>query len=299
MIMSKHLPESFDKITGVLKTRINVKNKSVMMLIVGEMGSGKSLAAVGIAAQIDPSFKKDPRIVYTVMDFLETIRSMKKGQAVIFDEAGVGVPAREWQQIQNKVMSILAQILRYKNICVIFTTPNIRFIDINLRESMNAFLKPRFILEKENINVCTYKQIYVNDSGEVRKRDFVFYDGRSGAAGQVIDPLYVPRPEPELEAYYEKLSIQKKDEKMKELEDLLKGDDVSKTDVKMLKSKADFGMKLLTWAKENHTWKEIVEGTGKAERTLIRWLDDTAMPPSDSETYIVNNESASVEGLLA
>lgn len=297
--MSKPFPESFEKITGVLKTRINVKNKSVMMLIVGEMGSGKSLAAVGIAAQIDPSFKKDPRIVYTVMDFLETIRSMKKGQAVIFDEAGVGVPAREWQQIQNKVMSILAQILRYKNICVIFTTPNIRFIDINLRESMNAFLKPRFILEKENINVCTYKQIYVNDSGEVRKRDFVFYDGKSGAAGQVIDPLYVPRPEPELEAYYEKLSIQKKDEKMKELEDLLKGDDVSKTDVKTLQKQAGGLFRLIQHVKPNHTWEELANIIGVSDRQIRRWLDKADTAATDNETYIVNNESASVEGLLA
>lgn len=296
--MSKHLPESFEKITGVLKTRINVKNKSVMMLIVGEMGSGKSLAAVSIASKIDPTFKDDPRVVYTVMDFLETLRSMKKGQAVIFDEAGVGVPAREWQQIQNKVMSILAQILRFRNVCVIFTTPNIRFIDINLRESMNAFLKPRFILEKENINVCTYKQIYVNDNGEVRKRDFVFYDGQSGAAGQVIDPLYVPRPEPELEEYYEKLSIQKKNEKMKELEDLLKGDDVSKTDVKTLQKQAGGLLKLIQYVKPNHTWEELANIIGVSDRQIRRWIDkDTAA--TDNETYIVNNESAAVEGLLA
>lgn len=297
--MSKHFPESFEKICGVLKTRINVKNKSVMMLIVGEMGSGKSLAAVAIAAQIDPSFAKDPRIVYTVMDFLETIRSMKKGQTVIFDEAGVGVPAREWQQIQNKVMSILAQILRYKNICVIFTTPNIRFIDINLRESMNAFLKPRFILEKENINVCTYKQIYVNDNGEVRKRDFVFYDGRSGAAGQVIDPLYVPRPEPELEAYYEKLSIQKKDEKMKELEDLLKGDDVSKTDVKTLQKQAGGLLRLIQHIKPNHTWEELANIIGVSDRQIRRWIDKADTAAANNETNIVNNESAAVEGLTA
>src|SRR6056297_137942 len=296
--MSRLSPESFDKICGVLKSRINVKNKSVMMLIVGEMGSGKSLAAVAVASRIDPTFKDDPRVVYTVMDFLETLRSMKKGQAVIFDEAGVGVPAREWQKVQNKVMSILAQILRFKNVCVIFTTPNIRFIDINLRESMNAFVKPRYILEKENINVCTYKQIYVNDNGEVRKRDFVFYDGRSGAAGEVIDPLYVPRPEPELEAYYEKLSIQKKNEKMKELEDMLKGDDVSKTDVKVMQSQIDVGMRSLIHLKESKTWEEMEFITGKSRAQMQRWIAKYNLAASSpTETVIVNNESAAVEGL--
>jgi hypothetical protein len=261
------------------------------MLIVGEMGSGKSLAAVSIASRIDPSFKSNPRIVYTVMDFLETLRKMKKGQALIFDECGVGVPAREWQKIQNKIMSVLAQILRFKNVCVIFTTPNIRFIDINLRESMNAFVKPRYIIEKRNINVCTYKKIYVNDNGEVRKGDFVFYDGKSGAAGQIINPVHVPRPDPDLEDYYENLSIQKKNEKMKELEDMLKGDDVSKTDVKTLQKQSDGLMKLLDVFLQDHTWEEAGHILGYSPRTLRRWKDKSDRAASSNETSIVNNEA--------
>lgn len=297
--MSKHSPESFDKICGVLKTRINIKNKSVMMLIVGEMGSGKSLAAVSIADRIDPTFKDNPRVVYTVMDFLELLRSMKKGQAVIFDECGVGVPAREWQKVQNKIMSILAQILRYKNVCVIFTTPNIRFIDINLRESMNAFVKPRYILEKENINVCTYKRIYVNDNGEVRKGDFIFYDGKSGAAGQIIDPLYIPRPDSQLEAYYEKLSIGKKNEKMRELEEMLKGEDVSKKDMNVLQRKADVCVKLLEFLKSDHSWQAISDVTGMSARQLQRWIEKDAATTPHTETHIENNESAAVGAVEA
>lgn len=297
--MSKSSPESFDKICGSLKTRINIKNKSVMMLIVGEMGSGKSLAAVAIASRIDPTFKDNPRIVYTVKEFLEILRVIKKGQAIIFDECGVGVPAREWQQIQNKIMSILAQILRYKNACVIFTTPNIRFIDINLRESMNAFVKPRYIIENQNINVCTYKRMYVNDNGEVRKGDFVFYDGKSGAAGQIIDPLYVPRPDSELEAYYEKLSFKKKDEKMRELDEILNGDNVTKTDIGVLQRKADVCMKLLEYVKGGHTWEEVEHVTGMSTRQLQRWIAKDDMATSNVETHIAQSKNAADAPLLA
>ena len=122
------MSESFDKICGVIKRKINEQNKSHATLFVGEMGSGKSLAAVSCACKIDPSFEKHPRVVFNVKDFLKELNSMKKGQAVIFDEAGVGVPAREWQTQQNKIMSIISQILRFKNICIIFTTPNMRFM---------------------------------------------------------------------------------------------------------------------------------------------------------------------------
>lgn len=271
--MSKSYPESFEKICGSLKNRINAKNKSVMMLIVGEMGSGKSLAAVAIACQIDPSFVKHPRIVFSVREFLETLRKLKKGEAIIFDEAGVGVPAREWQNIQNKIMSVLAQILRYKNVCVIFTTPNVRFIDINLRESMNAFVKPNYIIEDKNINVCTYKRVYVNDGGEVCKGDFVFYDGKSGAGGQLIDRMYVPRPNPEIEKLYESLSFAMKDEKMKELDEILNGENVTKTDISTLQRKADGFVRLVQHIKESHTWGEISKITGVSDRQIRRWID--------------------------
>jgi hypothetical protein len=38
------MSESFDKICGIIKRKINEQNKSHAMLFVGEMGSGKSLA---------------------------------------------------------------------------------------------------------------------------------------------------------------------------------------------------------------------------------------------------------------
>jgi len=82
--------------------------------------------------------KNSPRIVYTVPEFLNAVLKSKKGQAIIFDEAGVGVPAKEQHQKMNRIMQIITQILRFKNICVIFTIPNIRLLDINLREAITG-----------------------------------------------------------------------------------------------------------------------------------------------------------------
>jgi transcriptional regulator with AAA-type ATPase domain len=48
---------SFDIVCGVLKHRINVEDKATMVLIVGEMGSDKSLGAVLMACKIASRFK--------------------------------------------------------------------------------------------------------------------------------------------------------------------------------------------------------------------------------------------------
>jgi len=60
-----YMSRGFDIVCGTLKHRINKEDKCAMVLIVGEMGSGKSLAAVAMADKIDPSFSKHCTIVYT------------------------------------------------------------------------------------------------------------------------------------------------------------------------------------------------------------------------------------------
>ena len=278
------MSKSFDIICGVIKHRITEQNKSFMLLIVGEMGSGKSLAGVSIACRVDPSFSKKPRIVYTVREFLDALLVMNKGEVIIFDEAGVGIPAREWQQQQNKIMSIITQILRFKNICVIFTTPNIRLLDINVRETMNGFLKPRYILKNENINVCTYKVITVNDAGESVKKNFVHYDGKSGAAGEIIDPLYVPRPDPVVEKYYEEMSLNMKNEKLRELQkELTEGPATpnNRTTTNQAKVCINLIQNLRTC---DVPWSSIANMAGVSARLLQTWTEHIRQSDAANES---------------
>jgi len=268
------MSKSFDIVCGTIKHRITKKDKDFMLLIVGERGSGKSLAAMAMACKIDPEFKNNPIVVYTVYEFLDAILNAKKGQVIVFDEVGVGVPAREWHQLNNMIMSIIAQILRYKNICVIFTTPNIRYVDVNVREAMNGFIKTRYIDTNNDINVCNYKVYLTNDNGEVVKRKYIHYDGKSGAAGEEIDPLYIPRPDPEIEAYYKKLSIGRKNSKLRELKQMMDEEITTPQEEKSTKNKALVCIKLLQYFKNTSTWDELAEVTGMSKRQLQYWVKD-------------------------
>jgi len=272
------MSRSFDIITGSIRYRINKEDKSSMCLIVGEMGSGKSLAAVSIACKIDPTFRNNPRIVYTISDFLETLNNSKKGQVIIWDECGVGVPAREWMTAQNKIMSIVTQILRFKNVCVIFTTPNIRYLDVNVREAMNLLIKPKAIDRENNVNACKVFTIYTDDYGAVRYGKFIYYDGKNGAAGEWIDPLYIPRPDEEMESYYKKLSIDMKNAKLKELKRSI--DDEApphQSTIKSTENKAEACIKMLTYFKKDHTWDELATASGMSRKQVYNWVKEASV----------------------
>lgn len=270
------MSRSFDIVCGVIKHRINVDDKSAMVLIVGEMGSGKSLAAVSMASKIDATFKSHRTIVYTVEEFLEAVDNSKRGQCIIWDEVGVGIPAREWQSTQNKIMSIITQILRFKNIAVIFTTPNIRFVDVNVRESMNMLIRPKTIMKEENVNVCKLFNIYVNDFGEVKYGKFLYFDG-TNASGEWIDHMNVHKPSEELVSFYEKLSHKMKNDKIRELrENMDEGLPPHHMEVAALNNKAESCIRLIKYFKQNHTWNEMATASGMSKRILLDWMKEAS-----------------------
>ena len=271
------MSRSFDIICGSLKHRINQEDKSAMMLIVGEMGSGKSLAAVAFADKIDPTFRSHPRIVYTAEEFIEAIGKAKGGHAIIFDEVGVNVAARDFQTKHNKAMSSVSQILRFKNVCAIFTTPQARFIDVNVREAMNCWVHPIAIDREHNVNACKFQQLYTNDDGIVCRRQFVYFDGQHGKRGEIIDPVYVPRPAPELEEYYRKLSIKMKNDKLLELRMGLDEDKPNPMKLQSVVNRAEACVTMIKNLRGTMTWDDLAAASGYDKKSLQRWIKESAL----------------------
>ena len=57
--------------------------------------------------------------------------------AIGFDEAGVGMNARDWYTIQNKILGMILQTFRHRNLMTVFTVPHISFIDVQARKLFN------------------------------------------------------------------------------------------------------------------------------------------------------------------
>ena len=83
-----------------IQNRLLRKNKNWLSIVCGDTGSGKSYSALTLANAISPrgiTIKRN--MVFNPIQFLEKINDkskLQKGDVIIFDEAGVGMSAREW-----------------------------------------------------------------------------------------------------------------------------------------------------------------------------------------------------------
>jgi hypothetical protein len=117
-----------------VKSRIE-KNQNFVVLFVGQTGTGKSYGGMSLAEEIDPNFNIG-RIVFSAQEFIELLNTddtLTKGSVIMWDEAGVGMPAREWYSLSNKVISYVVQTFRVKGYILVMTTPSLRYIDSQIR----------------------------------------------------------------------------------------------------------------------------------------------------------------------
>ena len=117
------------------------ENRNANLIFTGTTGSGKSWSAISLAQQIDPNFTVD-RIVFTTLDFMHLINSgLPKGSVIIYDDAGLGMPAREWQHDNAKIMGLTFQGFRYKNLITMITVPALGFIESQSRELIHIMFE--------------------------------------------------------------------------------------------------------------------------------------------------------------
>ena len=110
------------------------KNRNLIALFIGDTGSGKSLASIRLAERVDPNFSID-RIVFTVKEFLILVNSdLPPGSVIVFDDAGLGINARLWQETSARVFGMLTQGFRFKQILTFITVPDETFIERQSRK---------------------------------------------------------------------------------------------------------------------------------------------------------------------
>jgi len=146
-----------------VRDRLLVKNKNWMCVVCGQTGSGKSYAGLTLAQQIDPNFSAD-NIVFTPSEFMALMNSgkLQKGSAIIFDEAGVGIGAREFASMSNRLMMFVAQTFRFKNYAVIFTVPAFSMIDAQARKLIHAYVETLSINRRNKLCRTKFMNVQVN-----------------------------------------------------------------------------------------------------------------------------------------
>jgi hypothetical protein len=116
--------------------------KNMLSLTTGGAGDGKSWATIIHNYFIDPRFTLD-KIVWNENQFYDALGNIKYiGEFILWDEAGLGIPAKEWYSIINRTIGKTLQILRADvRGGVTFTTHDLSFIDSQSRKLLNYFFQ--------------------------------------------------------------------------------------------------------------------------------------------------------------
>jgi len=258
-----------DILVSRIRQRLLEQNKNYLSIFLGETGAGKSYSALRLAELCDPNFSVE-RVVFTPEDFLKAVKEAKRGDFIIFDEAGVGIPSREWYRLQNKLLGYVVQVFRHKNLGVLFTTPNINFIDKMVRSLFHAIIHVSGVNRERNVTVCHYYHVKINPVlGSMKLELLTLYVNGSPVE---VDPLYLSMPSKDLVKAYEG----KKSEFVNQLyEDALnkaqqQQHGISHWDVKRYERLMEGVVKLC----ETEGVPTVARKMGIPERTLRRWYND-------------------------
>ena len=124
-----------------LRERTVNRNLNAIVALIGATGSGKSYTAMRLGQLIDDSFGID-RVVFTKEAFLDLVNAdLPRGSVVVWDEAGLGLPAREWQSVMNRAVGYILQTFRFKNYVLLLTVPSQMMLDSQARALFHVLLE--------------------------------------------------------------------------------------------------------------------------------------------------------------
>jgi len=188
-----------------IHNRLHKKEKSMIIVIVGEPGSGKSWAALRLAELIDPNFNAD-QVAFYKSQFMGLMKETDKyppGSAFVFDDAGVEYSNRKFHDNLN--INFLLQTIRYRRFAFIITVPIFDFIDKQGRMLCQAKFRMMDVDRKHRISTMI-PYVQSNDGFGFTKTGFPLLNG------MLISEVKVKVPSCRLRKDYEAKAKEFKDQ---------------------------------------------------------------------------------------
>ena len=252
-------------------------NQNVLGLFIGPTGSGKSYAAMELAYTCDSTFDPDKRVYFDVTPFIqEVVRGkLQRGNALLLDDAGVFMNARDWQSIQNKAISIVAQSFRYRNFVTFITVPKWKYVDAQTRGLFNIIFEATD--EQGTFKIFLPKEIHksLNNTD-----DFLVYPRIAQAGLKIYVPIAIKTvhfdlPPKSISDKYEKVRAtmihEKQEEVLQELEDKLAKKNNSKGETKEEKKKGIIDL-IKSLSAKGLSQRDIADVLGINQATINRLL---------------------------
>ncbi len=133
-----------------------VRSDSLIGIIIGARGSGKSAIAMSLAENLKGGKKKFYAMGFSSKELprwiksAEDISDLENDSYVIIDEGGILFSSRDSMSTANKLLSELLFIARHKNLSIFFISQNSSNLEINtLRQADFLILKRSSLLQKD------------------------------------------------------------------------------------------------------------------------------------------------------
>ncbi len=187
-----------------IHNQIFVRENSFQNLVMGMTGTGKSLSGVTFCREINQdAFTIKNNVIMDPKSFLRFINSEPEpGVPILGDEIGKWFSARDWYSFQNKIMSIVLETNRFMRIAAFWTVPNMRMVDVTLRDLCHATTETLGINYKLQRCIAKFKYRQVNPMTGKGYDKFPRIRNDKGEL-VTIDRIRIARPPREIEDQYE------------------------------------------------------------------------------------------------
>lgn len=213
----KEMPQFLENIY----LRLHVRDQNFVMAITGKPGTGKSYAGLSLCQSVDPNFSVENNVVYRPMDIIDIVNDKKKvydGMAILWEEVGVGIDAKNWHSPINKAISHLAQTFRKKHICLVMTVPDASFFDSSVRKLLNCIAEMEEKMDRKS-KISKARIFIPNYSYRFKKEYFAAprYNLKREKKPYTVRVLQFPKVDDETAKSYEKSRAAYMEQQNKEL----------------------------------------------------------------------------------
>lgn len=246
-----------------IQDRLNNYNQNFIAVCVGGTGSGKSYAMLKLAECIDPGFSIE-RVVFSLEEFIEllTEKKLPPGSVIVWDEGGVEAASRESMTKKNRLLGKIIQTFRHRNLALLFTVPDMSFVDVQIRSLSHVMFKPNNI--NRYTKTCNLQVSKIQRNEKLKKTYIKPYSSNQGGEYFKVSTINLKLPSKKLRDSYE----QKKTDFTHNLNLTdLEGKPVSKKQVEKVNPAKEIAAKVLE-NKERYlnTWRNKL----KASKQLIQ-----------------------------
>jgi len=172
-----------------LRNQNRRNNYNVSKVNTGNPGSGKTVEAIISSYVINPRRFDENSYVNTAKEFITRVDDSKKGDCIIWDEAGVSLSNRRWQSLSNILTGEVLQTYRINYLTVFFIAPDFSFIDVAARRLIDIFSESKRYDNKQS------KSYLYNINIDRKKGDMYFPWFKIRTLGHIFDmpKLIIPK----------------------------------------------------------------------------------------------------------